>query len=169
MPNSFTWTSLSPEWINSPRDQLAVWSTRRTGNLIRHSLDIFSIFLVANDQRPTVHKINLLRATPCASCRSVSKWSDVPFLIPLSTCGEQLPRSCCFDCLHQQPDDTSTTPPLETLVDALHQLSDFDDPRNCLQSSRVVVEVRREDGLLSCLWPALNRVLEQSRAITNYH
>ncbi|KRZ83404.1 hypothetical protein T08_4051 [Trichinella sp. T8] len=43
----------------------------------------------------------------------------------------------------------------------LHHLDDFDDPRNCLQTSRVVVEVCLEDALLSCLRPALNRLLEQ--------
>ncbi|KRZ13026.1 hypothetical protein T11_14655 [Trichinella zimbabwensis] len=99
---------------------------------------------------------------PQKCCRSVSKWSDVPFLTPLSACGEQLPRNCWCDCLHLQPDDTSTTSQLETLVDVFHHLDDFDDRRNCLQTSRVVVEVRREGGLLSCLWPALDRLLEQT-------
>ncbi|KRY13334.1 hypothetical protein T12_5464 [Trichinella patagoniensis] len=51
-----------------------------------------------------------------------------------------------------------TTSPLETLVDVFHHL---DAPRNCLKTSLVVVEVRLEGALLSCRWPALNRLLEQ--------
>ncbi|KRX72465.1 hypothetical protein T06_10781 [Trichinella sp. T6] len=51
-----------------------------------------------------------------------------------------------------------TTSPLETLVDVFHH---FDTPLNCLKTSRVVVEVRLEGALLSCRWPALNRLLEQ--------
>ncbi|KAL1229046.1 ATP-dependent helicase brm [Trichinella pseudospiralis] len=69
----------------------------------------FLSFLVADDQRPSVHKLNLLLPAAYASCSSVSKWSDVPFLPLLSSCYEHLPRSCSSECLNGQSGDTSTT------------------------------------------------------------
>ncbi|KRY08749.1 hypothetical protein T12_23 [Trichinella patagoniensis] len=156
--------NLAAEWINSPLDlsseflQFTVNFSNSQLNktisdsfhsvvVVRYALKrpvIFSPSMVADDRPPVVHK------RLCLACCTLRKLS-ISFQIVACA----MPNSA-FNLR-----DALTTSQLETLMDVLHNLDDFDDPRNCLQTSRIVVEVCLEDALLSCLRPALNRLLEQ--------